>query len=161
MTIEMSEQTDPRAQLGEYVTTALRQELSRTQGTATCLLSTLSFVGSASAAGLASTTPRTDLPTMMVLAAAMMLLGTALLLILVALRPRLPRSQEPTTGWPLVPRLSSDQYDQHAQDYSEFLRKDAVTLASITRKKFRVIRAAFDLTIAGLPLLALGLLLWL
>lgn len=147
--------------LGEYITTAIRGEITRTQGTATCLLTVISFVGTAASAGLASTARDQGIVTILVLASAALLLGGALISILLALRPRLPKDPSVSTGWPLIPTLTRDEYQREAADLAEFLRQDAVTLAGIAATKFRLIRRAYDLAIVGLPVLVLGVALWL
>ncbi len=153
--------TESVQDLGEYITTAIRGEITRTQGTATCLLTVLSFVGTAASAGLASTARDQGIVTILVLASAALLLGGALISILLALRPRLPKNPRRSTGWPLIPALSREEYERHAAEFGEFLRRDAVTLAGIARKKFELIRRAYDLAIIGLPVLVLGVVLWL
>lgn len=156
------DQREAEIKLGEYLTTSVRAEITRTQGTATCLLTVLSFIGTGASAGLAATARgQGSTIAAVVLAGAMVLLGAALLSILVALRPRLPKPGQPTTGWPrLVRGTSAQTFERDATDYANFLRRDGETLARIAFTKFTFIRGAYDLTILGLPLLAVGLILW-
>lgn len=159
---ETRENTDT-CELGEYITSAIRGEINRTQSTATCLLTVLSFVGTAASAGLAATARDEGIElvvTLAVLGTASVLLGAALVSILLALRPRLPKNPAQATGWPLIPHLSREEYEAQAREFGEFLRCDAITLAGIASTKFRLIRRAYTSTIAGLPILLIGLLLW-
>ena len=159
--IDMYATRDQVQEFGEYITTAIRGEITRTQSTATCLLTVLSFVGTAASAGLASTTQHQNIPARVVLIVAGTLLACSLVSILLALRPRLPRNPSTSTGWPLIPTLTPDEYELHAAWFGEFLRQDATTLARIAERKFRLIRTAYDLAIVGLPALAVGVALWL
>lgn len=145
--------------LGEYMAGSIRTELQRTNGTATCLLTVLSFVGSAAAAVLGSTAGSHGAGpvTITVLAAALVTLGLGLVLVLAALRPRLPRSGQHATGWPTALSPQHDwQFPHNAANYPEFLRRDTETLARIALRKFVVLRAAYTATMFGLPLLLLG-----
>lgn len=158
--LQTSENDEQVQALGEYITTAIRGEINRTQGTATCLLTTLSFVGTVAAGGLAATSKGQGIWPILTLGVAAFLLLAALILILVALRPRLPKDPTKATGWPLVPHLTRLEYVCHAAEFGEFMREDAITLARIAHTKFRLIRRAYSLTIAGLPVLIVGFVLW-
>lgn len=157
---EEFQQEEREIALGEYMTGSIRTELQRTNGTATCLLTVLSFVGSAAAAVLGATAGDHGAGpvTVTVLASALAMLGLGLVLVLAALRPRLPHTTGNTvTGWPMA--LANDharRFVLNAANYPDFLRRDAETLARIARRKFVMLRAAYTATMLGLPLLLLG-----